>query len=66
MGKELDERNVRLYVFNIGLLAVVVLIREDKEAFYVDGDKIGYQPPHFNSGKSTDKKLKDHHYYPKK
>lgn len=58
---ELDDRNVRLYVFNfwLGVIMVQYFIREDKEAFYGSGDQL----PHFNSGKSSDDKLKKHHYW---
>ena len=58
----LDERNVRLYVFNIVVGAIVIEyhIREDKEAFY--GGSEGNQWPHFNSGDSQGK-LKKHHYW---
>lgn len=59
---DLDDRNVRLYVFNMGLITIAIHIREDKEAFYVDGDEKSNQSPHFNSGRK-DSKLKDHHYW---
>jgi len=38
-------------------------LREDKEAFYVDGR--GNQGKHFNAGLSEGK-LKDHYYYRRK
>lgn len=60
----LDDRNVRLYVFNLVLVALVVHIREDKEVFYVEGDDDSNQLPHFNSGRAG-KKLRDHHYWRK-
>ncbi len=37
-----------------------VIIRQDKTTTYPDG---GVQPPHYNAGKSSDNKLKQHHYY---
>ena len=54
----LDERNVRLYVFNlvIGAVAVEYHIREDKKSI-THG-----QPKHFNAGKPP-KKLKEHYYW---
>ena len=61
----LDERNSRLYIFNliIGALAIEYHIREDKEAFYGAVGRKGDQPPHFNSGEGErGKKLKKHHY----
>ena len=67
-GKEynLDDRNVRLYIFSIliGAVAIEYHIREDKEAFYGDKDGTGNQLPHFNSG-SPPKKLSNHHYWEK-
>ena len=58
----LDERNVRLYVFNIivGIIAIEYHIREDREAFY--GSSEGNQGSHFNSGEPPGK-LKKHHYW---
>ena len=68
-GKEyqLDDRNVRLYIFNLGIGAIAYEyhIREDKEAFYEDKEPKGHQLPHFNSGEPP-KKLKGHHYWKKK
>ncbi len=63
----LDERNVRLYVFNIivGAVAFEYHIREDKEAFYGTENTEGDQLPHFNSGESG-RKLKGHHYWLKR
>ncbi|MEZ4942254.1 MAG: hypothetical protein R3D58_15355 [Saprospiraceae bacterium] len=65
-GREysLDDRNVRLYIFNLGIGAVAIEyhIREDKEAFYGDEEGKGNQPPHFNSGEPP-KKLGNHHYW---
>ena len=54
----LDERNVRLYVFNlvIGAVAVEYHIREDQKSI-THG-----QPKHFNAGKPP-KKLKEHYYW---
>lgn len=37
-----------------------VTIRHDRATTYSDG---GYQPPHYNAGKSDNNKLKQHHYY---
>lgn len=63
---DLDDRNVRLYIFDIFVGAVVVQyhIREDKEAFYGGIKREGDQGPHFNSG-SRGTKLKKHHYWKK-
>jgi len=60
----LDDRNVRLYIFNliIGVVAIEYHIREDKKAFYGDKDGRGNQPPHFNSGEPPNK-LGNHHYW---
>ena len=54
---DLDDRNVRLYIFHllIGGIVVQQLIREDKEAFYIGGDEESNQGPHFNSGKKGGK-----------
>lgn len=72
MGDEydLDDRNVRLYIFSIiiGAVAFEYHLREDKEAFYGAERGKGDQLPHFNSGESkgSDKKLRNHHYWKKK
>jgi hypothetical protein len=68
---DLDERNVRLYIFTIIVGAVVFEyhIREDKEAFYGDEARKGDQLPHFNSGEIEEEKnnkLRNHHYWRKK
>lgn len=59
-GKKLglDERNARLYVFDliVGALVIQFRIREDH------ADKKTGQPKHFNTGFS-DNKLKDHYYW---
>lgn len=64
---DLDDRNVRLYIFSIiiGAVAFEYHLREDKEAFYGSGQ--GDQLPHFNSGqlKKNNKKLRNHHYWRK-
>ena len=66
---DLDERNVRLYVFRAifnlfrGTKRRKTHLREDNEASYVKGD--GYQDKHFNAG-HPDEKLKDHYYFGKK
>lgn len=59
---DLDDRNVRLYIFHILICGIVIEyhIREDKEAFYAG--EAGYQPPHFNVGKEG-AKLKEHYYW---
>ena len=61
---DLDERNVRLYIFYIwiGALVVEYHIREDKAAKYGHEDGKGDQLPHFNSGEHPGKK-KDHRYW---
>lgn len=54
----LDDRNVRLFIFNMGIGAIAFEyhIREDRSA-----PKHG-QPKHFNTGIFT-KKLKGHYYW---
>jgi len=64
--RKLDQRNVRLYIFDLILNFFGIAVRqethlrEDKEAFYADGR--GNQNKHFNAGLNTGK-LKDHYYY---
>jgi hypothetical protein len=55
---EIDDRNVRLYVFFIfiGAVFIEVHIREDKP------DKRLGQPKHFNAGNPPDK-LKEHYFW---
>ena len=62
--KGLDDRNVKLYIFNVvfGVFAIELHIREDKPAQYGDKDGLGDQLPHFNAGKHPGKK-KDHRYW---
>jgi hypothetical protein len=57
----LDNRNVKQYEYT-NSKAEKVIIRQDKPAQYNDGGT-GDQPPHFNAGKASDSKLKQHHYY---
>ena len=66
---ELDDRNLRLYIFDailnfLGLeTRKKTYLREDKEAFYPQGG--GKQSEHFNAG-AADENLKDHYYFKKK
>lgn len=68
-GHKLDNRNVRLYIFDaiLNFLGIETRkkthLREDKEAFYPQGG--GKQSEHFNAG-SADENLKDHYYFKKK
>ena len=55
----LKEENVVLYEFT-NSKGEKITIRHDRATTYPDG---GYQPPHYNAGKSDDNKLKQHHYY---
>lgn len=63
---KLDDRNVRLYIFDLILNFFGIEtrpethLREDKEAFYPE--ERGDQSRHFNAGK-PDGKLKDHYYF---
>ena len=65
----LDNRNVRLYIFQavVNLFKVTTrrktYLREDKEAFYVK--ERGTQDSHFNAGHANEK-LRDHYYFGKK
>jgi len=61
---DLDERNVRLYVFYtfVGAIILELHIREDKPVSYGDEHGKGDQLPHFNSGKHPGGK-KDHRYW---
>ena len=60
----LDDRNVRLYIFNlgIGVVAYEHHIREDEPATYGNEDGAGDQLPHFNSGEPPNK-LKEHFFW---
>ena len=55
----LREDNIVQYEFT-NAKGEKITIRQDRATTYPDG---GYQPPHFNAGKSNDNKLKQHHYY---
>lgn len=63
---ELDNRNVRLYIFRAirnlfgRFIRREIHLREDKNAFYVEGK--GSQSKHFNAGYGGEK-LKDHYYF---
>ncbi|MBX2921176.1 MAG: hypothetical protein KF746_03210, partial [Chitinophagaceae bacterium] len=57
----LDNRNVRQYEYT-NSKGEKVIVREDKPAQYNSGGT-GDQGPHFNAGKASDNKLKQHHYW---
>ena len=57
----LDSRNVKQYEYTNGA-GEKITIRQDKAATYGQGGK-GDQNPHFNTGKTKEGKLKQHHYY---
>ena len=55
----LREENIVQYEFT-NSKGEKITIRQDRATTYPDG---GFQPPHYNDGKSDDNKLKQHHYY---
>lgn len=55
----LDSRNVKLYEYT-NSSGEKIRIRHDRPAHYSDG---GSQGSHFNAGKASDTKLKQHHNY---
>jgi RHS repeat-associated protein len=58
----LDNRNVKQYEYT-NSKGEKIIIRLDKPAKYGDDGGKGDQKPHFNAGKASKGKLKQHHYY---